>query len=389
MNSASEKPNSKPKNPNFSSGPTTKRPNWSLSNLEKALLGRSHRSSECKLRLKEVIDQSKKTLNLPDNYLLGIMPGSDTGALEASMWSLLGARGVEILAWENFGKDWVIDVVEELKIAAPKVCEADYGQLPDLKKVDFSKDVIFTWNGTTSGVKVPNGDWIPSDRQGLTICEATSALFAMPIDYEKCDVITWSWQKVLGGEAAHGMLALSPRAVERLETYRPMWPVPKAFRLARKKKLISGIFEGATINTPSMLCVEDALDTLNWVESIGGLNQLIARSNQSLNYISQWINQTSWVEFLNPNQETRSNTGITFKIKETWFTSMDEDKQRAAMKEMTEILANEKVAKDINGYPKAPPSFRVWGGGTVEPGDIKLLLPWIEWAYQQVKSKNT
>ena len=389
MNSASEKPNSKPKNPNFSSGPTTKRPNWSLSNLEKALLGRSHRSSECKLRLKEVIDQSKKTLNLPDNYLLGIMPGSDTGALEASMWSLLGARGVEILAWENFGKDWVIDVVEELKIDDLKVYQADYGQLPDLKKVDFSKDVIFTWNGTTSGVKVPNGDWIPSDRQGLTICDATSALFAMPIDYEKCDVITWSWQKVLGGEAAHGMLALSPRAVERLETYRPMWPVPKAFRLARKKKLISGIFEGATINTPSMLCVEDALDTLNWVESIGGLNQLIARSNQSLNYISQWINQTSWVEFLNPNQETRSNTGITFKIKETWFTSMDEDKQRAAMKEMTEILANEKVAKDINGYPKAPPSFRVWGGGTVEPGDIKLLLPWIEWTYQQVKLKHT
>ena len=389
MNSASEKPNSKPKNPNFSSGPTTKRPNWSLSNLEKALLGRSHRSSECKLRLKEVIDQSKKTLNLPDNYLLGIMPGSDTGALEASMWSLLGARGVEILAWENFGKDWVIDVVEELKIDDLKVCEADYGQLPDLKKVDFSKDVIFTWNGTTSGVKVPNGDWIPSDRQGLTICDATSALFAMPIDYEKCDVLTWSWQKVLGGEAAHGMLALSPRAVNRLETHQPPWPIPKAFRLARKKKLISGIFEGATINTPSMLCVEDALDTLNWVESIGGLNQLIARSNQSLNYISQWINQTSWVEFLNPNQETRSNTGITFKIKETWFTSMDEDKQRAAMKEMTEILANEKVAKDINGYPKAPPSFRVWGGGTVEPGDIKLLLPWIEWAYQQVKSKNT
>ena len=380
-----DKPNIKPFNQNFSSGPTTKRPNWSLSNLENALLGRSHRSNECKEKLKEVIEESKQILGLPDNYLLGIMPGSDTGALEASLWSLLGCRGVDILAWENFGKDWVTDVLEELKINDLNVYEADYGSLPNLSKIDFDRDVIFTWNGTTSGVKVPNGDWISSDRKGLTICDATSAIFAMPIDYEKCDVLTWSWQKVLGGEAAHGMLALSPRAVERLETFKPTWPIPKAFKLAEKKNLISGIFEGVTINTPSMLCVEDILDTLKWVRDIGGLQELFKRSNTSLEHISKWIDKNDWVEFMNSNEETRSNTGITFQISGSWFTNREEADQREIMKTITSLLAKENVAQDINGYPKAPPSFRVWGGGTVEPDDIKILLPWISWAYEKAK----
>ena len=379
------KPNLKPNNPNFSSGPTTKRPNWSLSNLESATLGRSHRSVDCKLKLQEVITRTKKILNLPEDYLLGIMPGSDTGALEASLWCLLGERGVDVLAWENFGKDWVIDVVDQLKIKDLNVHEADYGKLPDLSKVSFNNDVIFTWNGTTSGVKVPNGDWIPFNREGLTICDATSAIFAMPIDYEKCDVLTWSWQKVLGGEAAHGMLALSPRAVQRLESYQPPWPVPKAFRLTENKKILSGIFAGNTINTPSMLCVEDVLDTLNWVEEIGGLKKLFERSNTSLKYISNWIDHTSWVEFMNPDKTTRSNTGITFQIKEDWFKEMDETNKRDLMSKITNILAKENVAYDINGYPKAPPSFRIWGGGTVEPDDVRTLLPWIDWAYEETK----
>ena len=267
-------PDIRPDNPNFSSGPCSKRPNWTINNLEGALLGRSHRTPKCKDKLKEVINKSKSILGLPEDYHVGIMPGSDTGALEAAMWCLLGNRGVEILAWENFGRDWILDVVEELKIEDKNIHLAPYGELPDLSKVDFSRDVIFTWNGTTSGIKVPNGDWIPDNREGLTICDATSAVFAMPVDYKKCDVITWSWQKALGGEAAHGMIALSPRAVERLENHQPTWPVPKVFRMASKKKFISGNFEGSTINTPSMLCVEDAIDVLNWAEDIGGLEAL-------------------------------------------------------------------------------------------------------------------
>ena len=381
-----KKPDKKPSNPNFSSGPTTKRPNWLINNLEGALLGRSHRAGECKERLKKVITKSKSILNLPEDYLVGIMPGSDTGALEAAMWSLLGNRGIDVLAWENFGKDWVIDVVDELKIEDRNVHLSDYGTLPDLTKVNFSRDVIFTWNGTTSGVRVPNGDWIPDDREGLTICDATSAIFAMPIDYNKCDVLTWSWQKVLGGEAAHGMLAISPRVVERLQTYQPPWPIPKAFRLAENKKLISGIFKDTTINTPSMLCVEDVLDTLNWVEEIGGLEKLFDRSNSSLKFVSDWINKTPWVEFMNPNEKTRSNTGITFQIKEDWFQKMEENKKRDLMAKITNNLAKENVAYDINGYPKAPPSFRIWGGGTVEPEDINALLPWIDWAYGESKA---
>ena len=380
-----KKPNLKPKNPNFSSGPTAKHPNWNINDLKNATIGRSHRSGEAKTKLKFVIDKSKEILSLPEDYQLAIMPGSDTGALEAALWCLLGERGVDILAWENFGKDWVRDVVDQLQIENRNVHVADYGALPDLSKINFTNDVIFTWNGTTSGVKVPNGDWIPSERKGLTICDATSAIFAMPIDYEKCDVITWSWQKVLGGEAAHGMLALSPRAVERLTTYIPKWPIPKAFRLAENKKLISGIFEGNTINTPSMLSVEDILDTLNWIEREGGLNELFNRSDKSLQYISEWIKNNPSFEFMNPNEQTRSNTGITFQIKENWFKNMNEVKQKKFMSQITSLLAKEKIANDINGYPKAPPSFRVWGGGTVEPRDVQKLLPWIKWAVEEIK----
>tara|TARA_B110000014_G_scaffold260297_1_gene249758 strand:+ start:204 stop:1358 length:1155 start_codon:yes stop_codon:yes gene_type:complete len=380
------KPNLKPANPNFSSGPTTKRPGWTTQHLEFALLGRSHRSPDCKARLKNVIEESKNILALPKDYLLGIMPGSDTGAIEAALWCLLGQRGVDVLAWENFGKDWVVDVVDQLQITNRTVHVADYGDLPNLSHVNFANDVIFTWNGTTSGVKVPDGDWIPSDREGLTICDATSAIFAMPIDYEKCDVLTWSWQKVLGGEAAHGMIALSPRAIERLTTYVPQWPIPKAFRLAENKKLISDIFEGNTINTPSMMCVEDILDTLEWVKGLGGIKELFKRSDKTLQYISEWINNNSSFEFMNQTEKTRSNTGITFLIKDDWFKNSGETKQREIMNEIFELLYKENVAYDINGYPKAPPSFRIWGGGTVEPEDVNALLPWIDWAYGESKA---
>ena len=380
------KPNFKPANPNFSSGPTTKRPGWTTKHLEFALLGRSHRSPDCKARLKNVIEESKNILALPKDYLLGIMPGSDTGAIEAALWCLLGQRGVDVLAWENFGKDWVVDVVDQLQITNRTVHVADYGDLPNLSHVNFANDVIFTWNGTTSGVKVPDGDWIPSDREGLTICDATSAIFAMPIDYEKCDVLTWSWQKVLGGEAAHGMIALSPRAIERLTTYVPQWPIPKAFRLAENKKLISDIFEGNTINTPSMMCVEDILDTLEWVKGLGGIKELFKRSDKTLQYISEWINNNSSFEFMNQTEKTRSNTGITFLIKDDWFKNSGETKQREIMNEIFELLYKENVAYDINGYPKAPPSFRIWGGGTVEPEDVNALLPWIDWAYSESKA---
>ena len=378
-------PKIRPNNPNFSSGPCSKRPNWSIDNLKSALLGRSHRASGCKDKLKEIIDKSKSILDIPDDYKVGIMPASDTGALEAAMWSLLGSRGVDILAWENFGKDWVLDIVEELKIEDKNIYLSPYGELPDLTKINFSRDVVFTWNGTTSGVKVPDGKWIPDTREGLTICDATSAVFAMPVNFNKCDVVTWSWQKVLGGEAAHGMIALSPRAIERLENHQPKWPIPKVFRMTSNRKIISGIFEGSTINTPSMLCVEDALDALNWAENIGGLEALIDRSMKSFNCVSDWINKKNWIEFLSKDKNFRSNTSITFKICEDWFVTMKEEKQREIMKEITNLLIKERVAYDINGYPKAPPSFRIWGGATVESDDIKKLLPWLEWAYHQVR----
>ncbi|MFL2543483.1 MAG: phosphoserine transaminase [Alphaproteobacteria bacterium] len=382
-----EKPDKKPNNPNFSSGPCAKRPGWRIENLINANTGRSHRSGEAKLKLKLVIDKSKKLLNLPDDYVVGIMPGSDTGALEASIWSLLGERGVDILAWENFGKDWIQDVVKQLQISNLNVHDVDYGQFPDVTKVNFQNDVIFTWNGTTSGIKVPNADWIPDNREGLTICDATSAIFAMPIDYKKCDVLTWSWQKVLGGEAAHGMIAMSPRALNRLENFKPSWPIPKVFRIANNNKIIKGIFEGSTINTPSMICVEDALDGLNWAEKNGGLNFLLETSINSFNLIYEWIQNNDWVTFLSEtkNKEYLSNTGITFKICENWYLSKSEEDQRSIVKKICKLLSDENVAFDINGYAKAPPSFRVWAGGTVEPNNIKLLLPWLNWAYFVMK----
>ena len=363
-----EKPTNKPNNPNFSSGPCAKRPGWKIENLINANTGRSHRSGEAKSKLKLVIDKSKELLNLPSDYIVGIMPGSDTGALESALWSLLGHRGVDILAWENFGKDWIQDVVKQLQLSKINVYDVNYGDFPDIGKVNFQNDVIFTWNGTTAGVKVPNAEWIPDDREGLTICDATSAIFAMPIDYQKCDVLTWSWQKVLGGEAAHGMIALSPKAINRLENYTPKWPIPKIFRIANNKKIIKGIFEGSTINTPSMICVEDALDGLKWAEDNGGLRFLLETSMNSFQTIYNWIEKKDWVTFLSNNKgkEYLSNTGITFKICAEWFLSKNDDDQRLIVKQICKILSDENIAYDINGYAKAPPSFRVWAGGTVE-----------------------
>ena len=382
-----EKPTKKPNNPNFSSGPCAKRPGWKIENLINANTGRSHRSGEAKLKLKLVIDKSKEMLNLPNDYVVGILPGSDTGALEASLWSLLGLKGVDILAWENFGKDWIKDVLNQLQLSNLNIHDVNYGDFPDLTKVNFKNDVIFTWNGTTSGVKVPDSNWIPDDREGLTICDATSAIFAMPIDYYKCDVLTWSWQKVLGGEAAHGMIAMSPKALNRLEEHSPKWPIPKLFRIADNNKIIKGIFEGSTINTPSMICVEDALDGLNWAEENGGLEFLLETSKKSFDIIYNWIENNDWVTFLsnNKSKEYLSNTSITFKICEDWYLSKNEDEQKLIVKQICKILSEENIAYDINGYAKAPPSFRVWGGGTVEPHNIKLLLPWLEWAYIKVK----
>jgi len=381
-----EKPNSKPSNPNFSSGPCAKRPGWNISALKDSPIGRSHRSKECKEKLNEAIIKSKQLLKLPDNYLLGIMPGSNTGSLEAALWSLLGIKGVDILAWENFGKDWVTDVVNQLKIKNVNKHIADYGKLPDLSKVNFDNDVIFTWNGTTSGVRVPNANWIPEDRKGLTICDATSGIFAMKMDYKKLDVITWSWQKVLGGEGSHGMLALSPRAIQRLETYIPDWPIPKLFRIANNKKLIKGIFEGSTINTPSMICVEDVLDALKWVESIGGSNEIVKISDENLKIVDEWVNKSEWVKFMCEDRESRSATSITLSIKDEWFNKFEEEEQRETVKKIVSILNKEGVANDINGYPKAPPSLRIWGGATVQNNDMKALLPWIDWAYHSVKN---
>tara|TARA_B100000700_G_scaffold322575_1_gene424410 strand:- start:980 stop:2140 length:1161 start_codon:yes stop_codon:yes gene_type:complete len=381
-----DKPTEKPSNPNFSSGPCAKRPGWNINLLKNSPVGRSHRSKECKNKLKEAIDKSKQVLKLPSSYSLAIMAGSNTGALESALWSLLGCKGVDVLAWENFGKDWIIDILEQLKIENVNSHKADYGNIPDLNKVNFNNDVVFTWNGTTSGVRVPNAEWIPEDREGLTICDATSGIFSMDIDYNKLDVITWSWQKVLGGEAAHGMLALSPRAIKRLETYTPKWPIPKLFRLANKKKLVKGIFEGSTINTPSMICVEDVLDSLNWAESAGGTNELIKISNANLKIVEDWVNKSNWIKFMNDDKKTRSSTSITLVIKDDWFKKINEDDQKDFIKKVVSKLDSEGIAKDINGYPKAPPSFRLWGGATVQNNDMKALLPWIDWAYNSVKN---
>ena len=381
-----EKPSTKPANANFSSGPCSKRPGWTIDALKNSPIGRSHRHKVCKEKLNQVIIKSKKLLKLPEGYHVGIMTGSNTGALESALWSLLGLKGVDILAWENFGKDWVIDVINQLKIKDVNSHIAEYGELPNLEKVNFDNDVVFTWNGTTAGVRVPDANWIPEDRKGLTICDATSGIFAMDMDYSKLDVITWSWQKVLGAEAAHGMIAISPRAVERLETYTPPWPIPKLFRLASKKKLIKGIFEGGTINTPSMICVEDGLDALNWVESAGGTKELINISNQNLKIVEEWIEKSDNFKFMCEDKKIRSSTSITVLVKDDWFTKHNEEDQRGVLKKLFSLLEKEGVANDINGYPKAPPSIRIWGGSTVQNSDMKALLPWIDWAYNSVKN---
>ena len=381
-----EKPSTKPANANFSSGPCSKRPGWTIDALKNSPIGRSHRHKVCKEKLNEVIIKSKKLLKLPEGYHVGIMTGSNTGALESALWSLLGLKGVDILAWENFGKDWVTDVINQLKIKDVNSHIAEYGELPNLEKVNFDNDVVFTWNGTTAGVRVPDANWIPEDRKGLTICDATSGIFAMDMDYSKLDVITWSWQKVLGAEAAHGMIAISPRAIERLETHTPPWPIPKLFRLASKKKLIKGIFEGGTINTPSMICVEDGLDALNWVESVGGTKELVNISNQNLKIVEEWIEKSDNFKFMCEDKKIRSSTSITVQVKDEWFTKHNEEDQRGVLKKLFSLLEKEGVANDINGYPKAPPSIRIWGGSTVQNSDMKALLPWIDWAYNSIKN---
>jgi phosphoserine aminotransferase len=381
-----EKPTQHPQSPYFSSGPCAKRPGWSLDVLKDAFLGRSHRSKQGRERLREVIVRSKQILGIPGDYVCGIVPASDTGAVELALWSLLGARGVDLLAWESFGEGWVTDVQKQLKLTDCRIFRADYGYLPDLTQVDWQRDVVFTWNGTTSGVKVPNGNWISDNRQGLAIADATSAVFAMDIPWSKLDVVTWSWQKVMGGEAAHGMLTLSPRAIERLETYTPVWPLPKLFRLTKGGKLNSAVFEGDTINTPSMLCVEDALDGLKWAESIGGLPTLMQRSNDNLNVISDWVSQRSWVKFLAVDPTIRSNTSICLQIIDPWFTEQSPDEQRKAVRQLSTLLEIEGVAYDVNGYRDAPPGLRIWGGATVEVADITILLTWLDWAYSKVKN---
>jgi phosphoserine aminotransferase len=374
------KPDLRPDNPNFSSGPCAKRPGFSLDGLAGAFLGRSHRAAEPKARLAEVITRSRNILGIPADWRLGIVPASDTGAVEIALWSLLGARGVDILTFESFGEGWATDILKHLKLKDARVLSAGYGQLPDLAAVNPANDIVFTWNGTTSGVRVPNADWIPADRQGLAICDATSAAFAMDLAWDKLDVVTWSWQKVLGGEAAHGMLALSPRAVERLETFTPPWPLPKLFRLTSKGKIAEGIFKGETINTPSMLCVEDAVDGLRWAEGIGGLPALIGRSEANLAAIAAWVAKSDWAGFLAEDPAIRSSTSICLKVVAPWFTALPEDGQAKAAKQLASLLDKQGVAYDIGAYRDAPPGLRIWAGATVETSDIVALLPWLDWA---------
>jgi phosphoserine aminotransferase len=352
--------------------------------LRDAAVGRSHRAKIGKERLQAVIERSKAILGMPAGYRLGIVAGSDTGAVEMAMWSLLGPRPVDLFAWESFGAGWVTDATKQLKVEA-RALTAEYGELPDLSQADPAHDAVFTWNGTTSGVRVPDGNWIAADRQGLTICDATSAVFAMDLPWEKLDVVTWSWQKVLGGEAAHGMLALSPRAVERLQSYTPPWPLPKIFRLTKKGKLDEEVFTGSTINTPSMLCVEDALDSLAWAEKIGGLSALVARSEANLAAIAAWVDKTPWVDFLAREPRTRSCTSICLTVVDPWFTALEADARAATIKKMVSLLEKEGVAYDIAGYRDAPPGLRIWGGATVDRDDVEALLPWLDWAFAAVR----
>ena len=381
-----KKPKNKPACLNFSSGPCTKRPGWSVDVLKDALLGRSHRSSEGKLKLNKAIEDTKELLSIPSDYKVGIVPASDTGAIEMAMWNLLGARPVEVLSWEVFGKDWKIDIEEQLKIPESNYHDVEFGLLPDLSKVNFDNDVIFTWNGTTSGVRVPNADWIPDNRKGLTLCDATSAVFAQELDWNKLDATSFSWQKVLGGEAGHGMLILSPRAIEHLKKFTPSWPIPKIFRLTKNGKVIEGVFSGETLNTPSMLCVEDYLDVLSWVKSIGGSKGTIERAEKNFIIIDDWVKKNSWIEFLCLDRNNLSNTSVCLKFEQE-LAKEDEDVQRDFAKSIGKILEEENVAFDIVNHRNAPPGLRIWCGATVEAGDLVALLPWIDWAYFNLINK--
>ena len=379
------KPVRRPQNPCFSSGPCAKRPGWTKDVIQNALIGRSHRSRPSKERLNSVINKTRDVLGIPGSHRLGIVPASDTGAVEMALWSMVGARGVDLFAWESFGNAWVDDVVNQLKIDDIRVFQTNYGKLPNFGNWDPMRDAIFTWNGTTSGVRVPNALWIPEDRSGLTICDATSAVFAVDIPWSKLDVVTWSWQKVMGGEGAHGMIALSPSAVERLENYQPTWPIPKIFRLTKNGKLIEGIFRGETINTPSMICVEDALDSLAWAERMGGIQMLIARSENNLVAIENWVANTDWVDFLVPNKRERSTTSVCLSIIDPWFQALDKETQLAIPLNIEALLDSEGAAYDINAYRDAPPGLRIWGGSTVESSDLEALFPWLDWAYSTIK----
>jgi phosphoserine aminotransferase len=381
------KPAQRPAVPHFSSGPCAKRPGWNLQNLKDATLGRSHRAKIGKAKLKHAIELTREVLEVPADYKIGIVPASDTGAVEMALWSLLGARPVTTLAWESFGEGWVSDIIKELKLKDVTRLHAPYGELPDLAKVDSDTDVVFTWNGTTSGVRVPNADWIKSDRKGLTICDATSAAFAQALDWPKLDVVTFSWQKALGGEAAHGMLVLSPRAVERLETYKPAWPLPKIFRLTKGGKLNAGIFEGETINTPSMLCVEDWLDTLNWGKSIGGLKALMARADANTKVLADWKAKTPWIDFLAKNPAIRSNTSVCLRVVDPAITSLSADAQAEFAKKLVALVEKENAGFDFAHYRDAPAGLRIWCGATVEAKDVALLTQWIDWAFAETKAQ--
>src|SRR5580692_5044037 len=379
------KPASRPNVPHFSSGPCAKRPGWNPQNLTDAALGRSHRAKIGKAKLKQAIDLTREVLEVPADYKIGIVPASDTGAVEMALWSMLGARPVTTIAWESFGEGWVGDVVKELKLKDVTKLHAGYGEIPDLSKVDPASDVVFTWNGTTSGVRVPNGDWIAADRAGLTICDATSAAFAQPLDWPKLDVVTFSWQKALGGEAAHGMLILSPRAVARLESHEPAWPMPKIFRMTKGGKLIEGIFVGETINTPSMLCVEDYLDALEWAKSVGGLEALQARADGNAKTIADWVERTTWIDFLPADAKLRSNTSVCLKVVDQGIARLPADAQAAFVKSIAAALDKEGVAYDIDAYRDAPTGLRIWCGSTVERSDVEALTLWLDWAYAKAK----
>ena len=376
----------KPANPNFSSGPCAKRPGWTVEALSKALVGRSHRAKPAKARIEKAIALTRELLEVPADYLIGIVPASDTGAVEMALWSLLGERGVDVLSWESFGAGWVTDIVKQLKLKDVRTIEADYGQLPDLTQVDTDRDVIFTWNGTTSGVRVPNADWIKADRKGLTICDATSAAFAQKLDFSKLDVVTFSWQKALGGEAAHGILILSPRAVQRLESYKPAWPLPKIFRLTKGGKLMEDIFEGATINTVSMLCIEDAVDAMEWGKSVGGLRAMQARADANFKVLSDWVAKSDWAAFLAEKPETRSNTSVCLVIKDKTIAVLDDEKQAAFAKAIVSRLDKAGAAYDIGGYRDAPTGLRIWAGSTVETSDLAALVPWLDYAFAAEKA---